>query len=74
MTQRKTTVTQREVETKHYWNVMQMSLRHFREFGYEPSFASDMRDELALLSEMTESPRIRKLTKQAIALCLSYAA
>lgn len=74
MTLRKTTVTDLEAETKHYWNVMQMSLRHFRAFGYEPCFAFEMRDELDLLSRMTDSPRIQKLTKQAVALCLSYAA
>lgn len=74
MTLRNSTVTQLEAETKHYWNVMQMSLRHFRAIGHEPYFASEMRDELDLLSRMSESPRIQKLSKQAIALCPSYAA
>jgi hypothetical protein len=70
MVHRKNTVTDLEVQTKHYWRVMQVSLRHFRADSRDRDRDPFAYDELDLLSQMTDSPRIRRLSKQAVVLCL----
>ena len=70
MVHRENTVTDLEVQTKHYWRVMQLSWRHFRTDGRDQGRDPFAYDELDLLSHMTDSPRIRRLSKQAVELCL----
>ena len=45
-------LSQRELELRHYWRAMQNAGRVFPEF--------DSREELDLLSEMSEWPRLRE--------------
>ncbi|AUQ95996.1 hypothetical protein PhaeoP66_03254 [Phaeobacter inhibens] len=67
-------MTQREIETQHYWNTMHATLGLFRQRGYDPDVASDSRDELDLLARFTCSSRLRVLARRAADSCLSAAA
>lgn len=63
MTQRNRNMSQLEAETKHFWRLSQMSSRH-SPLG---CVGDETADELDLLSRMTSSPRIRRLSEQAVA-------
>lgn len=70
MGHRKDNVSDIEAQTRHYWGVMQVSLRHFRADSRDQDRDPFAYDELDLLSQMTDSPRIRRLSKQAVVLCM----